>query len=392
MYLRHLAGIGVFLLSASFWGCGNDSGFSGESGTKKSEDAKAVIPDVVDDVVEPVDGVVPYSGLTWFWQCTSNPVPTPAAKPTEQVLEGTGPHKIDHEKLKGTPITFSGHLCEPKELSRDIVFVVDVSGSMNQNDPRVGDSCGRLQAIESVMASVTNGNANFSIVTFGTLLTRSSTTFFNNQQDLYADITGGGNIADTLCSNGGGTNYDAGLTRSAALLNLGREMATKEIYFISDGKPNGGQDGIAIASNLKMNGVTINGKQQNVTIATVMLAGQDEVLEKFIASTDSTGKPMHAFVAQTAELAKVLTDLSDNEIVGAELRYRAVGGDQFTVLNLLDHLKGFDFVLPSINIDVAGQSEGLEVEYEYWDKHDNRYTTGGKLLWTAISSENQTTP
>ncbi len=383
MQVRLKTGIIVVSILTILGGCGNDAGFTGQSpGKRSTDDATKKVPDPkVEETFEP------YAALNWFWQCDTSPVPKPADKPSEHVVEGTGPHSIAAGKLKGTPVIFSGHLCEPQRRQRDIVFVVDVSGSMNENDPRVGNTCGRLQAIESVMASVSNGNANFAIVTFGTGNTRSSSKLFDNQAALFADVSGGQNIADVLCDAAGGTNYDAGLTRAAELLQFSREKAGKEVYFVSDGKPNGGQDGIAIATSMKNTGVAINGALHLVTIATVMMAGVDEVLEKFIASVDSNGKPMHAFVSQTAELAKVLTELSDNEIVGAELRYRQIGTTDYTVLNLLDYLQGFDFVLPSININLENGTEGLEVVYEYFDKQDNRYTTGGKLLWTQVSSE-----
>jgi uncharacterized protein YegL len=371
-------------------GCGNDSGFTGDNGKRNSSDAQKTVEKPKAPVVD--DSFEPYTALNWFWQCDTNPVPKPADKPSEHVVEGTGPHSIDAGRLKGTTVIFSGHLCEPQRRMRDIVFVVDVSGSMNGNDPRVGNSCGRLQAIESVMASVSAGNANFAIVTFGSGVTRTSSKLFDNQAGLYADVAGTRGIADVLCDAGGGTNYDAGLTRAAELLQFSREKAGKEVYFVSDGEPNGGQDGIAIATSMKNTGVAINGALHPVTIATVMMAGQDKVLEKFIASIDSDGKPMHAFVAQTAELAKVLTGLSDNEIVGAELRYRPIGTTEYTFMDLLDHLQGFDFILPSININLEDGSEGLEVVYEYFDKHDNRYTTGGKLLWTQVSTEKVVKP
>ncbi len=388
MQVRLKTGIFVVSVLTMLSGCGNDAGFTGESpGKRSTDDATKKVPEPkIEETFEP------YSALNWFWQCDTNPVPKPADKLSEHVVEGTGPHSIEAGKLKGTPVIFSGRLCEPQRRQRDIVFVVDVSGSMNENDPRVGNTCGRLQAIESVMASVSNGNANFAIVTFGTGNTRSSSKLFDNQAALFADVSGGQNIADVLCDAAGGTNYDAGLTRAAELLQFSREKAGKEVYFVSDGKPNGGQDGIAIATSMKNTGVAINGALHLVTIATVMMAGVDEVLEKFIASVDSNGKPMHAFVSQTAELAKVLTELSDNEIVGAELRYRQIGTTDYTVLNLLDYLQGFDFVLPSININLENGTEGLEVVYEYFDKQDNRYTTGGKLLWTQVSSEGVVKP
>lgn len=380
--MKRLTWICVVSLSALVGGCGNDAGFSGEAGKRSSGDLQAT-----PTPTPGTPGGDPFSSLTWFWQCDSSPITLPDDGDDNPVLEGAGPHKFDPNQVSGTPVTFSGHLCQPQEIPRDIVFVVDVSGSMATNDRGINGACGRRSAIESVMNTVTNGNARFGIVTFASGLSRSSSMLADNQASLYADVAPlVGDVGNTICAAAGGTNYDAGLSRAAELLRSGRPNATKEIYFISDAEPDAGRDGIALANSLKTVGIDVGGTIRPVTIATVMLAGTDTILEKSIASKDAAGVPLHAYVTQTAQLEKVLADLSNNKIVGGELRYRFIGDKEFTVVNLLDHLQGFDFVLPSITIDVQAYSTGLEVEYEYWDKHDNRYVTGGKLLWTAVSS------
>ncbi len=384
-------------------GCGDDSSFKGSTGqAKKTADAKPAdpappAPTPGDPPPPPPPGPPPppsgrsYSGLNWFWQCDSDPAAVPAAADDASlVLQGIGPHHFTSDQVEGTAVTISGRLCRPATLKRDIVFVIDTSGSMNDNDKRIGNGCGRLSAIRQVLLALAGegaGIANFSIVTFNSVLDRNSTRFFDNANLLFAELSGAGDISDVVCNATGGTNYDAGLTKAAELLTLGRLGATKEIYFISDGQPDSGKDGIARATSMKSVGVTVGTQLIPVTIATVMLAGTDTVLETQIASRDSTGKPLYGYVAQTGGLAKVLADLTHNEIVGAELKYRPLGAAKWTTLDLLTHLDAeFNFVLPSFKIEVSKEPRGIEVQYEYWDKHDNRFSTGGKILWTVDDS------
>jgi hypothetical protein len=397
--VRPFASTAVAALLAALAGCGNDTDFGGSSGSRGGDDATPDTPTAEEEEPgpggtedpgakePPPDGEdpstpAPFASLTWYWQCDAAPAAAPAATDKDAVVVGTGPHQFLPDELKGTPVVFSGHLCEPAALPRDVIFVVDVSGSMeiDGNDPRVGDTCGRLQAIESVMASIPVGQAKFGVVTFSSLVGRTSTGLFDSKDALYADLAPGGNIADVVCASDGGTNYDAGFYYGGELLRTGRLGAAKEIYFISDGAPNSGQDGVTIATGLKTTGVNVGAEFIPVTIATVMVKGDDTKMKQ-VASTTSSGQLLHAYVAQSGSLAEVLSELAKNEIVGGELKYRAIGEEDWTTLDVYDHLQGFDFALPSFTIEVDNAPAGLEVLFEYWDLRDNRFATGGKLLW-----------
>lgn len=327
--------------------------------------------------------------LTWFWQCESAPVPVPAPiMPDEIVIAGAGPHQFAPEALDGAPLVFTGKICEPEEFKRDIVFVIDTSGSMNENDPRVGDSCGRLTAIDTVVRSLVPGSFRVGLVTFNGALDRFSSGLFDTADALFANLAGTGKLADVVCNANSGTNYDAGLSKAAELFQTaGKSKATKEIYFVSDGQPNFGVEGIFLANQLKTTGVNIGGQMQPLTIATIMLAGTDTVLEKFIASQGPNGKPLHAYVAQTSELTKALSILVKNEVAGAELGWRPIGASDWQKTNLLQNLQGFNFTLPSVTIDYEATRQGIEVHYEYFDKHNVRFVTEGKLLWDPATSE-----
>lgn len=373
---------------------GDDAGGGDSAGDDGGDDGGDGGPD--NDVDDTSDGGQGDGGddgaaaqsLTWDWPCQHSP--TSAPKPsslTDIVISGSGPHEFKRKDLEGAPITFTGELCQPAAVPRDIVLVIDTSGSMDHNDTMRGGSCGRLAALRKVMTSIPAGVGNFSIVTFNSDEDSSSTGLFASEAELFADIAPNGDIGGVVCGAEGDTNYDAGLQRAGALLSMGRADATKEIYFISDGEPTHQRHGIQVASALKTKGVSINGKKIRVTIATVMLRGVDSVLRDFIASRDARGRPLHAFVGNTSLLTQALNDLTSNIIAGVELKYRPIGSTQWTRLDVSQYLQGFNFKLPSVSIDMERDTpNGLEVLFEYWDSRDNRYSSEGQLVWAADNS------
>lgn len=392
--MKNLLALGLPLLGLVY-ACGNDADFGGP--TQRSEaDANKGADDGADDgtdVQEPDgDGGDPslphFAALNWYWECASTPggQPTPGSD-DEVVVTGQGPHKFAREQLSGTPVTFSGRVCPPAQVARDIVFVIDTSGSMSGNDPMVGGTCGRLSAVQQVITSASAaGTTRFGIVTFSTGVDATSTALFATDVELFTDVTRGvpSDVASVLCATNDSTNYNAGLSQAATLLRLGRDTATKEIYFVSDGQPDpADQDGVAIAGALKGIGVNVGAKFIPVTIATVMLAGVDKVMAQSIASKGANGLPLHANVAQTGELTKVLTDLAKNDIVSALFQYRPIGAPDWSEVDILAHMQDFDFTLPPVTIDVDDPAAGIEVQYEYKDAHGQVTTSGGKLEWTS---------
>jgi hypothetical protein len=369
----------IFFLAIGLAACGGDTDFAGRTakGDNVEPKPKPVEPPPPQP---PAELPTPFAALTWFWQCESQVVEPPAGTEESPVVEGQGPHSFIPEKLQGTPITLQGNLCPPEALDRDIVFVIDISGSMNGNDPLVGNSCGRLDAVKKVLSNVPAGIGEFGVVLFQDTAA-TSTALFTSEADLFTDLAAGGAIETVLCQQGGGTNYQAAINAASGLLAMGRENASKEIYFVSDGQPNLGESGVVEATNLKTNGVNINGKQIPATFATVMLGGQDDVLESQIASLDSNGAPLHAYVKDADQLATTLADLASNDISGGSLKYRAIGATDWTSLDLMTHLNGFEFVLPSFTIEEAVAPDGIEVEYEYFDQRGNRFSSAGILLW-----------
>lgn len=386
-------------------GCGGDATFSGPGGSASADQTKG--KDGEDDSGKEVDEPPPddgnpatqppFASLTWFWQCDAAPVDAPAPKTDKDVVvEGIGPHEFDKDQLRGTPVTISGNVCAPEQLPRDIVFVVDVSGSNgNQynadgslakagNDPLDGTGgCGRLTALKSTMAAIPAGTARFGLVTFSDGVKATSSGFFESGDLLFANLAPAGNIADVVCAAAGGTQYDDAFIGASGLLSTGADDATKEIYFISDGQPDLFANGVPEATELKNVGVAVGTELIIVTIAGIMLKGVDQVIEQQLVSTDSSGKKLYAHVEDSAGLTEALASLAANEIAGGEVKYRPIGGTDYTTLPLKDHLQGFNFTLPSFNIDIEKAPLGLEMLFEYFDRHDNRYATGGKILWVA---------
>lgn len=119
----------------------------------------------------------------------------------------------------------------------DVVFVVDVSTSMNKTVSGWRDKS-RMQAAHDAAATLANSlltgeNANkqiqVSVVTFGTNAQVATKGFTN-------DPTAVANAVPTEAEEGQGTNWEDGL-RLANAQTSGREGAEKHIVFLSDGNP-----------------------------------------------------------------------------------------------------------------------------------------------------------
>lgn len=296
-------------------------------------------------------------------------------------LVGSGSFKFKPNQLHETPVTFSGRFCKQQDAPRDIVFIIDVSGSMAQNDPFNGTSCGRLEALQAVIQTVPAGS-HFGVVTFHTLVGKQSSSLFDSQAALYADLAGSGSIANVVCAHYLDTNYQSGLRAAGALLQTGRANATKEIYFISDGEPTAGFDGISVAASLKKPGIVSGGTTIPVTIATIMLNGTDQVLEKSIASRDANDKPLHAYVKNSNDLAQNIAKLAANTVVSADIKYRPSGSGQWTTVNATPYIKGDTFAMPPIKLSSTSAPNGIDVIYEYLDQHGGKHSASGRLSWS----------
>jgi uncharacterized protein YegL len=327
--------------------------------------------------------------LTWFWQCESAPALAPAGYKSSVVIQNGGDHRFLSSSFTNTPMIFSGKVCPPSTYPRDIVFVIDVSGSMagwGGNDPKVSNSCGRLRAVQAIIdgiATSSGGNARFAIVTFSSGVMAKSSSMYGTSSTLFGDVSRSGNIVNTLCAASGDTNYGAGLGAAEDILSGSRAGAIKEVYFISDGEPTD-NNGPAVAARLKQTGVLdTNGKRVPVSIATVMLGdANDEKLREL------TSKPeMHAAHVSAGDLASVLGQLAENDIIEGKIKYRPIGTDVWNEITLMDKLQAYSFSVEASTVDGEIAPNGLEVLFEYRDQHDNIYSEKGQILWSDTPSK-----
>ena len=396
-----LSSVSIFLLvfvSVANVGCGGKAQFYGGASAPQKGQPTPKPADSLDQVPSPViapDSLRPPQLVEWFWSCDQAPSSEVVLeKHTEGdtvQLSDQGQHAIEFDPKTPTQFKFSGKVCPPAQLDRDLVFVVDVSGSMVDNDPRIVDTCARLEALQGLLQTLTApqpggiSNVRFGVATFSSSLLTYSTGLYSNSQKFFADLAKDGKPADVLCLADGGTNYDAGMTKAAELLRGGRVGATKEIYFLSDGQPTQGQEGIVLAKQMKDIGVPVAGGQSpiKVTIATMMLKGVDTVLESKVASIDPSGKPLHAFVENAQDLSKVLGSFAESQMTKATIRVEQQAQGKIIQSNLLDmmpYINQLDFQMPPLTVQWADPRAQLKVDVIYGDSHGRVQEKHGVIM------------
>ncbi len=184
-------------LALAAQGCSSDTAFKGQD-SKKSNDAVPAGPGfgnpddedeaAVDDAQSNADtsndtAEAGSLNLTWYLPCADEAATPPAAKGNEKVLTGSGPFNFTAKELANAKLTFAGHLCTPVPGPRDVVLVIDTSGSMKQNDRGNKDSCARLDAVKAVIASIPAGTGQFALVTFSSDVDKSSTLMFGTEAE-----------------------------------------------------------------------------------------------------------------------------------------------------------------------------------------------------------------
>lgn len=372
----------MLIWSLSLVSCGS-SDFSSPGNPNSSDQTP-----VPTDKPTPVSPSVTLTSLNWFWQCASDPGTIPPSSVTNGVVQDGGDHIFSETNFTfNVPVTMSGRLCPPAKYPRDIVLVIDVSGSMGGvggNDKLKNSTCGRLAAVESIVNSVgSQGNdARFAIVTFSDGIKAQSTAMFSDKKSLYADIAGSKDLSAVLCQSDGGTAYGQGLSGAEKILSSSRPVATKEIYFISDGAPEDGSAGVDIAQRLKMTGVTIKDKPMPVQVASILLGNQtDGAKLRELASIGVDSKPLFALATDASQLASTLSALAANDIDSGIIKYRAIGSTKWTEVSLKGLIKDYNFTIPAFNASTQTAPLGLEARFEYRDLHSNVYTSGGTLKW-----------
>lgn len=180
------------------------------------------------------------------------------------------------------------------------------------------------------------------------------------------------NNSDVICSSQGLTRYEIALTDAESLFQQARANASKEIYFISDGKPQPDYEhGKQEAKRLRNNGVTI---------ATIMVRGNDQVMRTGIASK-LNGKPLHAKVNSSADLAAAIKELSRVDLVSGRLFYRAMHSNKWAGSYELSLEEGYSPPLEINQANATNFPNGIHVYVEFLDDRQRKHTSSGGIVW-----------
>ncbi|WP_337575027.1 VWA domain-containing protein [Fournierella sp.] len=134
-----------------------------------------------------------------------------------------------------------------KKAQVDVLMVVDVSNSMNENG-RLGNTKNAMKALVEELEGNDTVDARYSIVTFSGPQYTNTDGSSNNAQvklDWNSNTTDVKNSISKI-STSGATNYEAGLEKAVQQLASARSTASTVVVFLSDGDPtvyNGGGDG-----------------------------------------------------------------------------------------------------------------------------------------------------
>jgi uncharacterized protein YegL len=365
--------------------CGNEADFAGKTIPQSAEALPEPVVEATPTLEPPEPSPEPTSppvpdpepsshSLTGSWMCEQAPDIEVNGKTLKSVTDGV--YEVKLAEIDDVNLSINGQLCSPTDAVRDIVFVVDISGSMATNDPIQNNTCGRRDAIEAVVTALgSNADARVGLVTFGTTVMQSTPDFMKPADFLSSNYFS----TNVTCYNGGGTNYSAGLSEVKTILSASRQEAKREIYMISDGHPTLG-DGLLEASDLK------DSSQFDATIATLMLKGVDTVLKQ-IATMTAEGKLLHAVTETRDQLVSLLTDLAKSQIDKAELVMEEVSGSLQTLsLEVMDDLS---FTTSIEGINPKDYPSGVTFALVYTDDRGKVYQQDQiSLIWKIKQKDN----
>lgn len=373
--------VALLLLSVS---CGSPAflgvGASAANSAARVDDS-APSGDVIATPHERDEGTVERRRLAWHFPCED----TEAWSWGDYSFIGQGVYSKNMRGAQTLELTISGILCDTRYLPRDVVFVIDTSASMRENDPRAKDgSCARSQAMDQMSAYLSHfENARVGLVTYNS----TADELYNHlvpAGEFYKEyVAQHARMEEFLCHADNYTNYRNALLKTERLLNTGRTNSFREIYFFSDGEP---QE--AFFSSLDPAGLDVARRlRKSATIATVGL-GKTGILEEDIASRVN-GKPLHRQAEQLNELFILLRELVQTKNIGAELTYRYLGaaaGHTIDIHRELNVGEGEFFQLSpllfTIDADDPEKNKGIIIEIKYWDSNGNTYHASGEIHFT----------
>ena len=343
-----------------------------------------------------------YDSIDWYFPCPFDApdepnrlVVPPQGSSRNVILNGAGPFEFIKEEMAHLPVKVHGRVCPWKSMHREVTFVIDVSGSMKQNDPKDDSAertCGRLKALNVLIDKMPPDITKFGVVTYDAAIKYYSSKLFAKKSDLFADLLRSDSskiISDIVCEADGGTVYRQGILKAKQLFENGEGDATKELIFLSDGEPSDGYQAKQLATELKTKGVVSGGRRHNVSIATIFLgkAAPDPNVLLEMASVDASQippKPIYAEASHADQLADLLGRMIDNiRLQGSILTYSGDANNSVReTINVFTKIDArSQFVSPAFQLNLDRAQKNFILNFEYWDSIQNRSTYTGTLHW-----------
>lgn len=255
--MRRISLIGIGLLGIIGFSC-NTNSFKGSE--KRAGSAPSPTPAVPVQTTQVSNGV---TGANLSLSC--------AQSEDSQV----SPIEVVRRPGQALQIQLHGDICPQSTHNLSILFIIDWSGSMAENDPGSGSSCGRFDAMQAIVQAVRQQRQQGDNVKAGFIGFNERVASQENFQDFEAFA--GSLDGSKICSHQGSTSYVAAFEGAEAMLR--NVTGRKVIYFISDGYPTVGRttlnewlssdsdaddpakDGIAAGQHLRdsITDVTMNG-------------------------------------------------------------------------------------------------------------------------------------
>jgi hypothetical protein len=272
------------------------------------------------------------------------PVPTPAspsaytaalicadlADPTKSIVTV---HQTGSQPVK---VQVEGQICPNLSENLTVLFIVDWSGSMADNDPAGADGCGRSQAAQAVLAQLkSQAAANVTIqagmVPFSTNVDPSTILPLVGVDQFLAEIT-----PQTFCQADGVTDYVAAF--QAAQAQLANVTGRKVIYFITDGVPNVDANGnVNQGSEADPGNVVIDPTVQQDSVAAgqaLLAAVPDLTVNSLLLGTEGpAAQAMVTSIAGDPSRVQLVTDAT--QLPTAILNFPALTLDKTSVQTVL---------------------------------------------------------
>ncbi len=281
-----LGGLALIGMAAMIMAACNDSEFKGNVGRKAAEEAPA----------EPAK-ILPVN-LT----CLDSD-----ANASTKSISVKGKR---HDKIK-----IQGEFCPRAYANLTVLFVIDVSGSMGDNDNgNAFSGCGRSASVKAITDRLIanarpQDQINAGAITFST--TAAQVAPLQPVAQFQANVSHG-----TLCNVQHTTNYGAALNSATQM--LANVSGTKVVYFITDGRPEiyrGAPDtqaeneGLVAAQQLRA--------QADTTLNAIYLGNPDQTALNYLAQIAGDANRVR-LVSNAAQMAEEILKFALPEIVVVE--------------------------------------------------------------------------